>query len=84
VELVDRYGIQMPESVTRYDLSSTVTELEFTPRYNFDTFLVELKEKDARGEVTPQSTRWWFEQGVAPPQGVVWPSQECILTGQDE
>ena len=78
VGLVQRYGIEFPPSVRQYDLSSSSKELGFAPQYNFDTFLDELKERDANGEVTPQSPRWRFESGTAPPNGIVWAAQESI------
>lgn len=37
VELVERYRIEMPQSVRRYDLSSTRGDLDFEPQYNFET-----------------------------------------------
>ena len=76
VDLIKRYKIQMPPALTQADVSSTAKDLGFTPRYNFDTFLAELKQRDATREVTPESPRWWFEQGVKPPEGIVWPRQE--------
>ena len=77
VELVERYRIKIPQSLSKYDLSSTQTDLGFTPRYNFETFLSELANKDRRGVVTPESPRWSFERGVAPPEGIAWGDQEC-------
>lgn len=75
-ELVERHGIKLPRSVARHDLSSARADLGFVPRYSFETFLAELKEKDATGSVTPDSPRWSFETGLPPPEGVVWPAQE--------
>ena len=78
LELVGRYGIQIPQSVPCYDRSSTETDLDFVPAYDLGAFLSKLKEKDAAGAVTPDSPRWRFEMGVAPPEGVVWPDQERL------
>jgi len=78
VDLVQRYGIEIPCSVSQHDLSSASEAFGWAPRYNFDTFLAELKERDAAGEVTPESPRWRFETGVPPPVGVVWARQEDV------
>ena len=78
VDLIQRYGIGIPPCLRPLDLSSTARDIDFTPRYNFDTFLAELKERDANGEVTPESPRWWFERGVPPPEWLVWPWQENL------
>ena len=75
VELIERYRIEMPKSVRRYDLAPTREALGFAPQYNFETFLDELARKDAAGLVTPQSPRWRFETGRAPEPGIVWPAQ---------
>ncbi len=77
-DLVRRYGLQMPESVRRRDLSALRADLGFEPQYHFETFLAELAAKDTGGEVTPDSPRWCFETGRAPVDGVVWPEQEEI------
>ena len=78
LELVQRHGIHIPQSVPCYDRSSTETDLDFVPAYDFRSFLSKLKEKDAAGAVTPDSPRWRFEMGVPPPDGVVWPEQEGV------
>jgi len=78
VDMVQRYGIRIPQFLSQYDLSSTSKDLGFTPQHNFDTFLAELKRRDINREVTPDSPRWWFEQGVPTPEGVVWPEQETV------
>ena len=38
VRLLEHYGIEMPPSVPRYDLSPTREDLGFVPRHNFETF----------------------------------------------
>jgi len=80
-ELIERYGIEIPPSVRRYDLSSTRSDLDFAPRYHFETFPAELAARDAGGLVTPESPRWSFETGRPPQEGVVWPEQEEIPGG---
>jgi nucleoside-diphosphate-sugar epimerase len=75
-KLVERYGIRIPRSVARHDISAAGTDLGFAPRYDFETFLAELAEKDASGEVGRECPRWSFETGVPPVEGVVWPNQE--------
>ncbi len=75
-KLIERYGIRIPPSVARQDLSATRADLGFAPRYDFETFLAELAEKDASGAVGPDRPRWSFETGLPPGEGVVWPDQE--------
>ena len=75
-DLVRRYNIQMPESVSQHDLVQSLADLDFAPQYNFETFLVELRKKDADGVVSPDSPRWCFETGLPPVDSIVWPDQE--------
>lgn len=79
VDLIERYGIEVPRSIARHDLSSTQRDLAFVPRYDLETFLGELREKDACGAVTPESPRWCFETGRPPVEDVVWPEQEALV-----
>ena len=71
--LVDKYGIKIPQVITQHDLSSTKQVLGFEPSFNFATFLHELHQRDTTGRVFTDSPRWFFEQGIAPPEGIVWP-----------
>jgi nucleoside-diphosphate-sugar epimerase len=80
-KLIDRYRIEIPSSVRRYDQSSTRTDLDFAPRHDFETFLAELSARDTEGLVTPESPRWSFETGRPPDEGVAWPEQERIPGG---
>ena len=75
-DLIRRYEIQIPESVSQCDLAQSRSDLDFAPRYNFETFLAELKRKDTDGVVSPDSPRWCFETGVPPVDSIVWPDQE--------
>lgn len=77
VDLIQRYRIRIPRAIALHDLSSTQAHLGFAPRYDFETFLDELREKSASGAVSPGSPRWSFETGLPPSEGVVWPAQEC-------
>lgn len=49
MELVEKYGVRLPGRVNVRDLSKTKDVLGFQPRYNFGTFLEELRERDRRG-----------------------------------
>jgi len=75
--LVERYGIEVPQTVGQHELALTRAVLGFVPRRNFETFLAELQEQDACGAIAPDSPRWCFETGRPPVEGVVWPAQEA-------
>jgi nucleoside-diphosphate-sugar epimerase len=77
VGLVKKYEIRMPNAIQQHDLAATRDVLGFAPGWNFLTFLKELKQRDARGEVTPQSPRWAFECGTPAPEGIVWPASNA-------
>lgn len=74
-DLLERHGIALPAEVPRYDLQPAQDDLDWRPRYNFGTFLSELRQKDEAGLVRPDSPRWCFETGTPAPEGVVWPEQ---------
>ncbi len=78
--LIDRYSIDIPDAVTQYDISSTQAALGFHPSFNFLTFLEELERRERSGEISVESPRWWFEQGIPAPENVVWP--DCLDYGK--
>ena len=77
--LIDRYSISIPDVVTQADISSTKEVLGFQPAFNFLTFMEELERRDQSGEITEDSSRWWFEQGIPAPENVPWP--DCLEDG---
>ena len=44
--LMEKYGTQFPKKPLVCDLEKTIDALGFQPKYNFDTFLAELKKRD--------------------------------------
>ena len=49
-DLIEKYGIEFPESPLICDLDKTKTVLGYQPQYNFGTFLAELRARDEAGE----------------------------------
>ena len=48
--LIEKYGLALPASVERHDLSEAERLLGWTPKVGFAEFLQDLKARDARGE----------------------------------
>lgn len=49
-ELIEKYGLVLPDSVEQHDLSEAARLLGWKPAIGFMEFLRDLKERDARGE----------------------------------
>ena len=76
-DLLQRYRFDLSRPLPPpFDLGAARQQLGHEPRHNFARFLEELRTRDARGEVTPDSPRWSFEQGGPPPEGIVWSGQD--------
>lgn len=48
--LIDRYEITLPERVEQHDLTEADRLLDWRPRYRIVDFLIDLRQRDARGE----------------------------------
>lgn len=57
-DLVERHELDLPSHITLADIAATKDRLGYRPRYNFITFLQDLKERDARGDSAS-----WLQQG---------------------
>jgi nucleoside-diphosphate-sugar epimerase len=80
LNLIDRYSISIPESVTQYDISFTQAALGFQSSFNFFSFMEELERRDRSGGISGDSPRWWFEQGIPAQENVPWP--DCLDDGK--
>lgn len=49
-QLVERYGLSLPERIGPNDVAATKEKLGYQPKYNFITFLRELAERDDLGD----------------------------------
>ncbi len=49
-DLIEKYGLAIPDSVEQHDLSEAARVLGWTPAIGFMEFLRDLKARDARGE----------------------------------
>jgi len=74
-DLLERYRLKFPEKLQRPDTGAAEGDRAWECRYNFGTFLEELRRKDDRGLIRSESPRWRFESGTEPPEGIVWPDQ---------
>ncbi len=48
-DLIDKYGLRLPDRPVMADLEKTKRMLGFAPRYDFGSFLAELRRRDAEG-----------------------------------
>ncbi|MBX7256186.1 MAG: NAD(P)-dependent oxidoreductase [Candidatus Hydrogenedentes bacterium] len=48
-DLIDKYALRFPEHPILSDISRTKEVLGYAPKYNFGTFLEELRDRDERG-----------------------------------
>jgi hypothetical protein len=49
-QLIDKYALDLPDTVEQHDLTDAARVLGWTPAIGFIEFLEDLKARDARGE----------------------------------
>jgi nucleoside-diphosphate-sugar epimerase len=72
-DLVSRYGLNISTHFSDLDVKNVRGLLKMEPRYTFYNFLADLKQYDREGRVKPGTPRWRFEDGIKPPEDVVFP-----------